>query len=96
MQTQTQRTKVTVEDRRHVLLHARSRKPADVAKTGHEDFIRRELKMRMGWPQRDPAPEAVKVAAKELAAQLIARDKAAADEKAARDAAVAQGIADNV
>ena len=74
----TQRSTVTVEDRRHVLLASRGRKPADVAAVPHEQFIRNALKDRLGWPRREPAPEAVLKAAKELAAQLIARDKAAA------------------
>lgn len=97
------RSTLQVEDRRMVLLAAQARKPQDVAKESHEQFIRNALKDRMGWPRREPASDQLKAAAREMAAQLVARDKArgeamakAAEEQAARDAAVAQGIADNV
>ena len=69
----------------------------------HETFIRNALKDKLGWPRRDPAPESIKVAAKEMAAFLVARDKAAADAKAkerdedaARIAAMEQDISDAV
>lgn len=92
----TRRENVTVDDRRAVIVIANARKPRDVAEVGHEQFIRRALKTRLGWPQREPAPESVKKAAREMAAHLVLRDKVAADQQAAKDAAVAQGIADNV
>ena len=95
------RTTVCIDTRRTVNMLAMSRKPGDVAKEGHEQFIRNALKDRLGWPRREPAPEAIKVAARDMAARLTARDKELAlakakarDEQAARDAAVAQDIAD--
>jgi hypothetical protein len=103
MQTVTKRTTVCIDTRRSVNMLAMGRKPHEVAKEGHEQFIRNALKDKMGWPRREPAPEAIKVAAREMAARLVARDKEIAaakqkarDEQAAKDAAVAQGIADNV
>jgi len=84
-QVQTKRTVVDVDTRRVVSMAARGRKPREVAEMGHEQFIRNALKDRLGWPRRDPAPEAIKAAAKEMAAFLTARDaqKAAADRVAA-------------
>ena len=78
---QVQRTNVTVEDRRSVLLMAQSRKPDAVVEMTHEAFIRNTLKDRLGWPRREPAPESVKLAAKQLAQVLLARDKAAYEAK---------------
>lgn len=89
-----QRTKVDIDTRRTVVVMANARKPKEVAEVNHETFIRNTLKDKMGWPRREPAPEAIKVAAREMAAFLVARDKKAFDERAARDAAVAQGMAD--
>ncbi len=66
----TQRSTVTVEDRRHVLLASRARKPFDVAAVAHEAFIRNALKDRLGWPRREPAPASVLKAVRELAAVL--------------------------
>jgi len=95
------RSNVTVDDRRALIAIASGRKSQAVAEVPHEQFIRNALKDRLGWPRRDPAPEAVKAAAREMASFLVARDKARAieaqkarDEQAARDAAVAQDIAD--
>ena len=95
------RNTVDIDTRRAVIVIARSRKPKDVAEMNHETFIRNALKDKMGWPRREPAPESIKAAAREMAAFLVARDKEVAaaqakarDEQAAKDAAVAQGIAD--
>lgn len=96
LKTVTKRTTVCIDTRRTVNMLAMARKPADVAKEGHEQFIRNLLKDKLGWPRREPAPESIKAAAREMAARFVARDKKIADEKAAREAAVAQGIADNV
>lgn len=97
------RTNVTIDDRRAVIVAGRSRKPADIAAVPHEQFARNMLKDRMGWPHRDPAPESVKAAAKELAATLSGMFKkqldnaesqaAAAIEKAQNAATAAQGEA---
>lgn len=96
LKTVTKRTTVCIDTRRTVNMLAMARKPADVAKEGHEQFIRNLLKDKLGWPRREPAPESIKAAAREMAARFVARDKKIADEKAAREAAVAQGIDDNV
>jgi len=95
------RSTVDVDTRRNIVVIARARKPKEVAEVSHEQFIRNALKDRMGWPRREPAPESIKAAAREMASFLVARDKAIADvkakardEQAAKDAAVAQGIAD--
>lgn len=96
LKTVTKRTTVCIDTRRTVNMLAMARKPADVAKEGHEQFIRNLLKDKLGWPRREPAPESIKAAAREMAARFVARDKKIADEKAAREAAAAQGIADNV
>ena len=74
-QAQTKRTVVDVDTRRAVVVAARSRKPKEVAEVNHETFIRNALKDRMGWPRRDPASDAIKQAAKQMAASLIERDK---------------------
>lgn len=95
-QAVAKRSVVQVEDRRAVLLVAKVRPLRDVAQVPHEQFIRNALKDKMGWPRREPASDSIKVAARELAAQLVERDKKLAAEMAAREAAVAQGIADNV
>lgn len=98
----TKRTTVCIDTRRTVNMLAMGRKPHDVAKEGHEQFIRNTLKDKLGWPRREPAPQVIKDAARSMAAFLVARDKALADKKAAardeqaaKDAAVAQGIADS-
>lgn len=97
-----QRSTVDIDTRRTVVMLARARKPKEVAEVNHEQFIRNTLKDKMGWPRREPAPETIKTAAREMAAFLVARDKEVAaaqakarDEQAAKDAAVAQGIADS-
>lgn len=93
---------VDIDTRRSVVMSAQGRKPSEVMEVAHEQFIRNTLKDKMGWPRSEPAPEAIKVAAREMALRLVSRDQAAAvkqkarDEQAAKDAAVAQGIADNV
>lgn len=89
------RTTVDVDTRRSVFMLAAARKGQALLEEKHEDFIRRALKDKLGWLRREPAPQAIKDAAKAIAAQLLARDKAAADLQQAKDAAVAQGIADN-
>lgn len=84
-QAQQKRSNVTVDDRRAVLVIAQARKPKDVAEMSHENFLRNALKDRLAWPRREPAPEAVKQAAKHMAQALIARDKARWEaEKAAK------------
>jgi len=45
------RANVTVEDRRAVYVMAMGRKPADVAKVPHEQFLRNALKDRLSWPR---------------------------------------------
>lgn len=95
------RSTVDVDTRRNIVVIARARKPKEVAEVSHEQFIRNALKDKMGWPRREPAPESIKAAAREMAAFLVARDKEvaaakakAADEQAAKDAAVRQGMID--
>ena len=82
MQTTTRKTTVDTDTRRKVFMAAKGRKPADVAKVPHEAFIRNLLKDSLGWPRREPAPEAVKQVAKEMAAQFAAADKVKAAAKA--------------
>ena len=88
------RQTVTVEDRRAILVTARSRKPAEVAKIDDENFIRRQLKARLGWPQTEPAPASVKTAAKEMAA-AIKRQRAEAQAAAAKAKEEAAKAAEN-
>jgi hypothetical protein len=76
MQTVTKRTTVDVDTRRSIIVLARGRKPNDVAKMPHEAFIRRLLKQRMGWGMKENAPESIKLAAKQMAAAIIAEEKA--------------------
>jgi hypothetical protein len=80
----TQRSTVTVEDRRAVLVATKARKPAEVAKVPHEVFLRHELKARLGWPQREPAPASVLAAVKEMAEKLKPVLNALEDGKRAR------------
>jgi hypothetical protein len=86
-QAQAKRTVVDIDTRRTVLVQARGRKPREVAAVNHETFIRNALKDRLGWLRREPAPEAIKSAAKEMASFLVKRDidaaKAAAQAKEA-------------
>ena len=70
----TKRTTVDVDTRRMVFGLAANRKPQDVTKVNHETFIRQELKSKMGWPQKENAPETIKQAAREMAAGLVRRD----------------------
>jgi len=93
MQTVTKRTTVCIDTRRSVNMLAMARKPGDVAKESHEQFIRNTLKDKLGWPRREPAPEAIKQVAKEMAAKLVARDKEIADKKAALAAEQAAKVA---
>ena len=79
-----QRSNVTVDDRRVVLVAAKSRKGSEVAKVPHEVFIRQELKARLGWPQREPAPKALLDAAKQMAAALTPKHDAAEDGRRAK------------
>ncbi len=76
MQAATKRTTVDIDTRRTVLMMAKGRKPSDVARVPHEAFIRRELKSRMGYSGTEPAPESIKLAAKQIAAPLEAADRA--------------------
>lgn len=89
----TKRTTVCIDTRRSVNMLAMVRKPSDVAKESHEQFIRNALKDRMGWPRREPAPESIKVAAREMAAKLVARDREIADNRAKHAAAMAEQAA---
>ena len=81
IQAPFKRSTVDIDTRRTVVVMARSRKPQEVAEVNHETFIRNALKDKLGWPRRDPAPESIKVAAREMAAFLVARDKDIADKK---------------
>lgn len=78
------RTTVTVEDSRAVMLLAKARKPKDIAVVKQEDFIRRELKSRLGWPQAEPASQALKDAARKIADNLKQQAKEAEAAKAAK------------
>lgn len=69
------RSNVTIDDRRAVAVTAAARKNNEVAKVSHENFIRNALKDRLGWPRQYAAPEGLKVAAREMAAKLIERDR---------------------
>ena len=95
------RNTVDIDTRRNIVVIARARKPKEVAEVSHEQFIRNALKDKMGWPRREPAPESIKQAAREMAAFLVQRDKDVAaakakqrDEQAAKDATVRQGMID--
>lgn len=72
MNTLAKRTNVDADTRRNVFMAAKSRKPQDVAKVPHEQFIRNMLKDKMGWNRKDPAPESIKAAAKDMATRLKA------------------------
>jgi hypothetical protein len=88
------RTNVTVDDRRAVFVLANARKPQAAVAVPHVAFIRNALKDRLNWPHKEPAPQVVLDIAREMAAGLVARDKAIADKKAANEAAAAQDMAD--
>ncbi len=76
MQTKTQqRSNVTVDDRRAVMPLARAFKPT--LKLNREQFIRNALKARLNWPEREPAPESVMAAVKQMAGFLSSQEKAA-------------------
>lgn len=79
----TQKTVVCADTRRAVFMIAKNRKASDVLKEKHEDFIRRTLKERMGWPRREPAPQSIKDAAKQMATILIEQERATALAKVA-------------
>ena len=85
-QAAAKRSNVTVDDRRAVIVIAQARKPKEVAEVNHEQFIRNALKDRLNWPRREPAPQAVLDAAKQMGAVLKQRDldrsKAAAEQTA--------------
>jgi len=70
MQITVKREKVTVDDRRAVIVLARGRKPADIAKVSQEAFIRQQLKARLGIAKEQPASDSIKEAAKQMAAAL--------------------------
>lgn len=67
----TKRANVTVDDRRRVIVLARARKPAEQAKVNQETFVRQQLKAMLGWGPKDPAPQSIKDAAKEMAGVLF-------------------------
>ncbi len=85
MQASSKRSNVTVDDRRAVLPLARAFKPS--FKENREQFIRNTLKARLNWPAREPAPQSVLDATKQLATFL------AAEEKATREANEAKRVA---
>ncbi len=89
------RTEVTIDDRRAVLVLARTRDPKLAAVVPHEAFIRNTLKDRMGWPRKEPASDQLKAAAREMAAHLVSRDKEAAAAKRAALAAAEAAEAAN-
>lgn len=94
MQTTQKRTNVTVDDRRAVIAIAAGRKPKDVGAVPHEAFIRNLLKDRLGWPRREPAPQSVLDAAKQMAAHLKQRDlEASKKAMALREAEEAKAAA---
>ena len=64
----TQRSTVTIDDRRAVFVAVKTRKPRDIAAVPNDVFIRNMLKDRMGWPRREPAPESIKAVTREMAA----------------------------
>lgn len=64
------RTNVTVDDRRAVLMLAKSRKDRDVTDVPHEAFLVNALKERMGFASKDEPTESMLAAAKQLAAIL--------------------------
>ena len=80
--TPVKRATVDIDTRRTVIMVAKVRKPKEVAEVSHEQFIRNALKDKLGWPRREPAPDTIKAAAKEMASFLIKRDKEVADAKA--------------
>ncbi len=81
------KTVVCADTRRAVFMIAKGRRKDGVLKEKHEDFIRRELKARMGWPKNDPAPESIKAVAREIAAVLKRMEQEEADAAAAKKAA---------
>lgn len=86
MQTNSKRSNVTVDDRRAVMPLARAFKPTQ--KENREQFIRNALKARLGWPVREPAPQSVLDATKQMASFL------SQEEKAARALAEAKRVAE--
>ncbi len=86
-QQQTKRDVVDIDTRRRVYMQAKARKPGDVALVNHETFIRNTLKDVMGWPRREPAPDSIKQAAREMAAALVACDRAVSLSKQLADIA---------
>lgn len=93
-QATARRSNVDVDTRRSVFMLAQSRPKGACIEEKHEDFIRRTLKDKLGWPRREPAPQAIKDAAKAMAAQLLARDKAKADAAALKSKQQAQAAAE--
>jgi hypothetical protein len=101
MKIKTPRTNVTIDDRRAVIVLARGRSNADIVRVPQEAFIRRSLKERLGLSFDQPAPEGLKIAAKEMAASLAAERSRAharamaalAAMKAAEEATVAEDLA---
>ena len=91
------KTVVCADTRRAVFMIAKARRKDDVLKEKHEDFIRRMLKERMGWPKRDPAPQSIKDTAKEMAAIILRLEREAAEAlKAKQEAAKAKEDATGV
>lgn len=64
------RSTVTVEDRRAVLLAAKGRTNNQKLGVTDEQFIRNQLKDRMGWPHREPSPPTILSATREIVAVL--------------------------
>jgi len=86
------RVAVCQDTRRVVWMLAKARTPSEVVKEGHEAFVRHELKKRLGIGASEPAPDAFKKAAAEIAAVLVARDVAAKDAAIAKAAAEAAAV----
>jgi hypothetical protein len=86
-QNTARRTTIDIDTRRSVFMIAQARPKGACIEEKHEDFIRRTLKDKLGWPRREPAPQSIKDAAKAMATQLLARDKAKVDAALAAKAA---------
>lgn len=89
----TQRTVVTVDDRRAVFIAAKSRKDRDILAVPNEVFIRNMLKDRMGWARREPAPQSIKDVTREMVATLKVAAQAAAAQKMQAKLAAAEKAA---
>ena len=89
----TQRTVVTVDDRRAVFIAAKSRTQRDILAVPNEVFIRNMLKDRMGWARREPAPQSIKDVTREMVATLKVAAAAVAAQKVQAQLAAAEKAA---